>query len=173
MFFVPRCNSFLTLTQPKTYPMDRYLEFILNHYIFSLALAVVTYLLIQELFDTAFKKFGAVSPLLAVAKMNDSDTLVIDVREPSEFIHNHIENSINMPLGKLSEDLSKIADHKTKPVLIACKTGTRSASAGKLLTKAGFEQVFVITGGMQAWESDYKLPIKVTSKQKTKPTPSA
>jgi 3-mercaptopyruvate sulfurtransferase SseA len=41
------------------------------------------------------------------------------------------------------------------------------------LTKAGFEQVFVITGGMQAWESDYKLPIKVTSKQKTKPTPSA
>ncbi|UOA07429.1 rhodanese-like domain-containing protein [Methylobacter sp. S3L5C] len=153
--------------------MDRYLDFILNHYILSLALAVVTYLLIQELFDTAFKKFDAVSPLLAVAKMNDSETLVIDVREPSEFIHNHIEQSINMPLGKLSEDLAKIAEHKTKPVLISCKTGTRSASAAKLLTKAGFEQVFVITGGMDAWENDYKLPIKITSKQKTKINPSA
>ena len=105
--------------------------------------------------------------------MNDSDTLVIDVREPPEFIHNHIEHSINMPLGKLPEDLAKIADHKTKPVLISCKTGTRSASAAKLLTKAGFEQVFVITGGMDAWENDYKLPIKITSKQKIKPTPSA
>jgi len=75
--------------------MDRYLEFILNHYILSLALAVVTYLLIQEFFDTAFKKFGSISPLLAVAKMNDSDTLVIDVREPHEFIHSHIEQAIN------------------------------------------------------------------------------
>jgi rhodanese-related sulfurtransferase len=152
--------------------MDRYLEFILNHYILSLALAVVTYLLIQELFDTAFKKFGSVSPLLAVAKMNDTDTLVIDVREPHEFIHSHIEQSVNMPLGKLPEDFSKIAEHKTKPVLIACQTGTRSASAGKVLTKAGFEQVFVITGGMQAWENDYKLPVKITSKQKTKANPT-
>jgi rhodanese-related sulfurtransferase len=155
--------------------MDRYLEFILNHYILSLALAVVTYLLIQELFDTAFKKFGSVSPLLAVAKMNDSDTLVIDVREPPEFVLSHIEQSINMPLGKLKlpEELAKIADHKNKPVLISCQTGTRSAEAGKILTKAGFEQVFVITGGMQAWENDYKLPVKITSKNKIKANPSA
>lgn len=153
--------------------MDRFLEFILNHYILSLALAVVTYLLIQELFDTAFKKFESISPLLAVAKMNDSDTLVIDVREPSEFIHSHIEQSINMSLGKLPEELAKLADHKNKPVLISCQTGTRSASAAKILTKAGFEKVFVITGGMQAWENDYKLPVKITSKNKIKAAPSA
>lgn len=153
--------------------MDRYLEFILNHYIFSLALAVVTYLLIQELFDAALKKHDSISPMLAVAKMNDSDTLVIDVRDPHEFILGHIEQSVNMPLGKLPEELAKIADHKNKPVLISCQTGTRSASAGKILTKAGFEQVFVITGGMQAWENDYKLPIKITSKNKAKANPSA
>jgi rhodanese-related sulfurtransferase len=144
--------------------MDRYLEFILNHYILSLALAVVTYLLIQELFDTAFKKFGAVSPLLAVAKMNDTDTVVFDVREPEEFLKGHIESSLNTPLGNLPAHLSKLEAYKNKPVLIACQNGTRSASAGKLLTKAGFEQVFIITGGMQAWESDYKLPIKSASK---------
>lgn len=146
--------------------MDRYLEFILNHYVLSLALAVVTYLLIQELFDTAFKKFRAVSPLLAVAKMNDSNTIVIDVREPDEFLKGHIENAINTPLGSLSDHLPKLEAHKNKPVLIACQTGTRSASAGKILTKAGFEQVFVITGGMQAWENEYKLPIKSAGKNK-------
>ncbi len=148
--------------------MDRYLEFILNHYILSLALAVVTYLLIQELFDTAFKKFGNVSPLLAVAKMNDTDTLVIDVRDEPDFIQGHIEQAINMPLGKLPERLASLEEHKNKPILIACQTGTRSASAGKVLTKAGFEQVFVITGGMQAWQNDYKLPVKITSKNKIK-----
>jgi rhodanese-related sulfurtransferase len=146
--------------------MDRYLEFILNHYILSLALAVVTFLLIQELIETAFKKFSAISPLLAVAKMNDSDTVVIDVREPEEFLKSHIENAINTPLGNLQSHLSNLEANKNKPILIACQTGTRSASAGKLLTKAGFEQVFVITGGMQAWENDYKLPIKSASKLK-------
>jgi len=151
--------------------MERYLEFILNHYILSLSLAVVTYLLIQELFDTAFKKYGSLSPLLAVAKMNDTDTIVIDVREPPEFILSHISDAINIPLGKLPEELSKISGNKNKPVLLSCQTGTRAASAGKILTKAGFEQVFVITGGMEAWENDYKLPVKITSKQKTKATP--
>jgi len=146
--------------------MDRYLEFILNHYILSLALAVVTYLLIQELFDTAVKKFSAVSPLLAVAKMNESDTIVIDVREPEEFLKSHIENAISTPLGNLPAHLSKLEAHKNKPILIACQNGTRSASAAKILTKAGFEQVFVITGGMQAWEDDYKLPIKSAGKVK-------
>lgn len=147
--------------------MERYLEFILNHYILSLALAVVTFLLIQELIDGAFKKFSAISPLLAVAKMNDSDTLVIDVREPEEFLKGHIENALNTPLGNLPTHLAKLETHKNKAVLIACQSGTRSASAAKLLTKAGFEQVFVITGGMQAWETDYKLPIKSTGKHKS------
>ncbi|MFA6052341.1 MAG: rhodanese-like domain-containing protein [Methylobacter sp.] len=142
--------------------MDRYLEFILNHYILSLAFAVVTFLLIQELIDTAFKKFGSVSPLLAVAKMNDSTTTVIDVREPPEFVQSHIENAINTPLSKLPEHLSKLEAHKKDTILIACQNGTRSASAGKILTKAGFEQVFVITGGMQSWENDYKLPVKIS-----------
>ena len=75
--------------------MERYLDFILNHYILSLALAVVTYLLIQELFDAAFKKFTGISPLLAVAKMNDSDTLVIDVRDATDFAPSHIEQAIS------------------------------------------------------------------------------
>lgn len=151
--------------------MDRYLEFILNHYILSLALAVVTYLLLQELFDTAFKKFDSVSPLLAVAKMNDDSTIIIDVRDPPEYVQSHIENAVNIPLGKLPEHAPKLEEHKKTPVLIACQNGTRSASAAKILTKAGFEQVFVINGGMQAWENDYKLPVKITHKTKTKTNP--
>jgi rhodanese-related sulfurtransferase len=146
--------------------MDRYLEFILNHYWLSIALAVVTFLLIQEFFDTTFKKFDSISPLLAVTKMNDTSTVVIDVREPHEFLHNHIEQAINTPLSKLTDHIGQLETHKNDTILVACQTGTRAAAAAKTLTKAGFEQVFVITGGMQAWENDYKLPIKVSSKNK-------
>ena len=146
--------------------MDRYIEFILNHYILVLALAVVTYLLIQEAFDGVFNKSKAVSPLLAVAKMNNSETIIIDVREAPEFVISHIEQATNIPLSKLPETLPTLTEQKTKPILVICQNGTRSASAAKLLTKAGFEQIFVVTGGMAAWESDYKLPVKMASKHK-------
>jgi rhodanese-related sulfurtransferase len=146
--------------------MDRYIEFILNHYILVLAMAVVTYLLIQEALDGVLNKSKAISPLLAVAKMNDSETLIIDVREAPEFVVSHIEQATNMPLSKLPEVLPTLTEQKTKPLLVICQNGTRSASAAKLLTKAGFEQVFVVTGGMAAWENDYKLPVKMASKHK-------
>lgn len=147
--------------------MDRYIEFILNHYILSLALAVVTYLLIQEIFDSILNKSHAISPLLAVAKMNNDDTLLIDVREAPEFVVSHIEHATNIPLGKLTEMLPSIlADHKNKPVLIICQNGTRSAAGARQLTKAGFSQLFVVTGGMTAWEDDYKLPVKTAGKHK-------
>ncbi len=146
--------------------MERFFEFILNHYVYSLALAVVTYLLIQEFFDAALKKFSSISPMMAVAKMNDSETLIIDVREAPDYAQSHIENAINTPLSKLSDSLGKIANHKNKPVLITCQNGTRSISAAKILTKEGFEKVFIINGGMQAWEEDYKLPVKLSAKSK-------
>ncbi|MGR8980151.1 MAG: rhodanese-like domain-containing protein [Gammaproteobacteria bacterium] len=148
--------------------MERFIEFILNHYVYSLALAVVTYLLIQEFIDAAFKKFGKITPLNAVTKMNESDAIIIDVREAADFSESHIEQAINAPLSKLGDYLAKLSDHKNKPVLVACQNGTRSLSAAKLLTKEGFEQVFVINGGMQAWEEDYKLPVKLNKKNKNK-----
>jgi rhodanese-related sulfurtransferase len=131
----------------------------------SLALVVVTFLLIQDLFENLFNKFKSLSPLLAVAKMNDSDAVIIDVREPHEFIKGHIENAANIPLGKLADQLGQFAQQKTSPLLVACQTGARSVPACKTLSKAGFTDVYYIIGGMQAWE-DAKLPIRITSKNK-------
>mgnify|MGYP003778867111 CR=1 FL=1 len=146
--------------------MDRFIEFVLNHYLLSLALAVVTFLLIQDLVESVFNKFKSLSPQLAVAKMNSSAVSIIDVREPHEFIKGHIENATNIPLGKLADQLGQWADRKDSPIIVVCQTGTRSVPACKTLTKAGFTEVYNITGGMQAWE-DSKLPVKITSKNKS------
>jgi rhodanese-related sulfurtransferase len=150
----------------ETFTPDRFIEFILNHYMLALALVTVTYLLIQELLDSALKKFGFVSPLLAVTKMNDGNTVVIDVREHDEFNKGCIENSVNMPLSKIKDHSSNFYDYQNNQLLIVCQDGTRSSTAGKIITKAGLKDVFVITGGMQAWQEDYKLPIKVNRKNK-------
>ena len=130
-----------------------------------LALAAVTFLLIQDLLASSFNKFTGISPMIAVTKMNSDETKIIDVREPHEYIKGHIESSINIPLGKFDEQLDTLKQYKNNTIIVACQSGTRSVPACKTLTKSGFEKVFNITGGMQSWE-DNKLPIKSTSKNK-------
>ncbi|MGD0959675.1 MAG: rhodanese-like domain-containing protein [Methylomonas sp.] len=145
--------------------MDQYIEFITNHYLLFFALACVIFLLIQDLITNAFNKFESITPVIAVAKMNSDDTVVIDIREPAEFIKSHIENAINIPLGKLEDKLTSLEKFKNQTLIVVCQTGARSASGCKTLNKAGFEKVFNMQGGMQSWE-DNKLPIKNSSKNK-------
>lgn len=140
--------------------MDQYIEFAINHYLLSFSLVCVIFLLIQDLISNSFNKFENVSPLIAVTKMDNEDTVVIDVREPHEFTKSHIENAINIPLGKLEEKLSSLEKYKLRPVIVTCQTGARAVPACKTLAKTGFEQLFCMQGGMQSWE-DNKLPIKI------------
>ncbi len=145
--------------------MDQYLEFISNHSMLVLALAVVTFLLIKEFAESAFSKFTNLSPLNTVAKMNSDELVIVDVREPHEFILGHIDGAINTPLGKFKEHLKALEKHRQKDILVVCQSGTRSVPAAKILINAGFEKVFNLDGGMQSWE-DHKFPIKITSKHK-------
>lgn len=145
--------------------MDQYIEFVTNHYLLAFSLVCVIFLLIQDLLSNSFNKYENISPLIAVTKMNGEDTVIVDVRDTHEFIKSHIEDAINIPLGKIEEQLSQLEKHKKHPLIVTCQTGARSVSACKTLTKAGFEQVFNMLGGMQSWE-DNKLPIKISSKNK-------
>lgn len=143
--------------------MDQYIEFATNHYLLAFCLICVIFLLIQDLLANSFTRYQNVSPLIAVTKMNDDNILVLDVREPNEYGKTHIENALNVPLGKLDEKLSTLEKYKAKPIIVTCQSGARSAAACKTLTKAGFAQVFNMQGGMQSWE-DNNLPIKAGNK---------
>lgn len=143
--------------------MDQYIEFITNHYLLAFALVCVIFLLIQDLISNSFNSFEAISPLIAVTKMNDDKTVIIDVREANEFVKSHIENAINIPLDGIEGKLPSLEKYKTSPLVVVCQTGARSVPACKTLAKAGFDQLFTMTGGMQSWEEN-KLPIKKSSK---------
>lgn len=134
--------------------MDRYIEFVTNHWLLCIALGVVTFLLIQEFIETAFRKFETLSPLLVVSKMNNDNTVVIDVREANEFNKGHINSAINTPLASFDKHIDQLKQHKHNPLIVVCQTGTRSTPACKKLIAAGFDQVFSMTGGMQSWEEN-------------------
>ncbi|MDD2769253.1 MAG: rhodanese-like domain-containing protein [Methylococcus sp.] len=143
--------------------MTRLLEFLGNHWMMTSALLVVTVLLIQDLLESLFRKHKVITPTGAVQLMNTDEALIIDVREAAEFAEGHVEGAYHIPLAKLGERVTEIAQHKNAPVIVTCQQGTRSPAACKTLTKAGFSQVYEMRGGMLAW-SDSNYPI--TKKRK-------
>ena len=95
----------------------------------------------------------------AVMKINREDAVVIDVREDAEVSNGRIPNAKHIPLGQLASRLSELEKHKGKPIIVACRSGHRSAGACGILTKNGFENVFNLSGGMIAWEQA-NLPVE-------------
>lgn len=97
--------------------------------------------------------------LSAVQKMNHDNALVIDVREPAEVANGRIPQSKHIPLGELARRLSELEKYKTKPVIVACRSGHRSSGACGILAKHGFTDVYNLSGGMIAWEQA-NLPVE-------------
>lgn len=65
-----------------------------------------------------------------------SGALLLDVRTPGEFSRGHIDGALNVPLSLLGENMSQL--DKSKPVVVYCQSGNRSAKAVSSLKAAGF-----------------------------------
>jgi rhodanese-related sulfurtransferase len=137
--------------------MDRLAEFIVNHWILVTAFVVLAWLVFSDVINRRLSGLKQLGPAQAVAMVNQYKGKFIDVREQAEFEKEHIADSVNLPLSSLAEGAETLKD-KSKPVVIVCASGQRARNAGKQLNKLGFEQVFVLSGGLHAWK-EAKLPL--------------
>lgn len=78
---------------------------------------------------------------------------IVDVREPSEFATGHVPQAINIRLGSLEAQITKIA--KDRDVILVCLTGVRAFSAWQILVSKGYDpqHLKVLVGGMEQWKS--------------------
>jgi len=79
---------------------------------------------------------------------------LIDVRTPGEYENGHIKNAllINYMSSDFKDKAFKGLD-KTKPVLVYCASGGRSAKSAKMYKEAGFTKVYNLLGGITAWKA--------------------
>jgi len=83
---------------------------------------------------------------------------IIDVREPHERDGGYIDGSENVPLGQLVQRARFWDKHDT--LILVCRSGNRSALAARQLTAEGFDNVFNLAGGMQAYVAA-GLPVRI------------
>ena len=76
---------------------------------------------------------------------------LVDVRTPSEFASGSVKGAVNIPLDKISGQLSKFKGKKN--IVVFCRSGNRSSQAKSILEKNGFDNV--INGG--TWNNVQKV----------------
>ena len=77
---------------------------------------------------------------------------VLDVREAQELVEAPFDAPVqHIPLGELRERVDELPEGKTIAVL--CRRGIRAYTAARVLDEAGYDNVFVITGGIEYWRA--------------------
>ena len=79
------------------------------------------------------------TPANVVAEKLRAGATVIDVRSEAEFRGGAYRGAMNVPLPALPARLDRIP--KDRPVVVYCASGSRSATAARMLRKAGFADV--------------------------------
>jgi len=90
------------------------------------------------------------------ALTNSADApLVLDVRNPDEFAGplGHLAGARNEPLGELPARLEALAAGRRQTLVVVCRSDKRSAKAAELLRTAGYADIRVLHGGMEAWRA--------------------
>ena len=75
-------------------------------------------------------------------------TILIDVRNNSEYIASHLENAINIPSRELNEHLNELEIYKDKTIILYCQSGHRSKTVALQLEALGYKNLYVIEGGI-------------------------
>jgi len=81
---------------------------------------------------------------------NEEDIQLVDVRTVEEYADFHLKSSF-IPMNILHENIHLIS--RDKPVIFYCETGSRSASAIKILQeKYHFDNLYNLQGGLREWK---------------------
>ena len=83
---------------------------------------------------------------------------IVDIRDPQSFADAHIEDSLHLTDATLGHFMQQ-TDFDT-PVVVVCYHGRSSQGAAQYLVEQGFEEVYSMDGGFEAWRREYEFVTK-------------
>jgi rhodanese-related sulfurtransferase len=81
------------------------------------------------------------------AVLSDGEAVIVDVREPDEYVLGHVPGAVLVPLGTVQD---RVEAFSGSPTYVICRSGARSQRACEFLLTQGREVVNV-AGGTMAW----------------------
>ena len=84
-------------------------------------------------------------------KVAEAGVVTLDVRTPGEFNEGHIEGAllVDFQSGNFENEIASL--DKSKTYAVYCRSGNRSGQAVKVMSEAGFTNIYNLNGGVIDW----------------------
>jgi sulfur-carrier protein adenylyltransferase/sulfurtransferase len=117
----------------------------------------------RDLLQQVKGEIDEVDSTQALDSLRDSERgcVIVDVREREEWDEGHLPGAVHVPRGHLESRIERAAPDKSRPVLVYCASGNRSAFAAKTLEELGYDHVVSLAGGFTDWKRNgnpFKIP---------------
>ncbi|UOO92563.1 rhodanese-like domain-containing protein [Vitreoscilla stercoraria] len=77
--------------------------------------------------------------------------VLLDVREDNEVAYAHIQGHTHIPMNLVTLRHNELPDDL--PIVVYCHHGMRSMQVAMFLEHAGFEDLYNLNGGIEAWST--------------------
>jgi len=97
------------------------------------------------------------SPERVQSALDAGEIVLIDVRTPQEYLMEHIDGALLMPMAFF--DPKSLPTQDGKRIVLHCGSGLRSGKVGERAFEAGVVPLAHLEGGMAAWKAaglDYR-----------------
>lgn len=139
--------------------MDQLIEFASNHIILAGIWIALFGMLIFSYVSVFFSSIKELSTHELTQLVNKSEAVVLDTRPAKDFKAGHILGARQLKEDEIrTKDFSKLENSKDKPIIVVCALGHSARGIANAMTKAGFNQVSILKGGMSAWQGA-SLPV--------------
>ncbi|WP_133650012.1 rhodanese-like domain-containing protein [Paraburkholderia flava] len=95
---------------------------------------------------------GGLSSAEATQLINRRNAVVVDLRSAEDFAKGHLPSARHLEFAELQAKVGQLVKNKSNPVLLVCQTGQQSNKAVRVVQDAGYAEVYVLQGGVNAWQ---------------------
>ncbi len=81
--------------------------------------------------------------------ISDQEVILADIRDAASYEQGHIDGAIHINNETISDFIQNTA--KDTPVLAYCYHGNMSQQAAEYFSQQGFQTVYSLDGGFEAW----------------------
>lgn len=138
--------------------LERLPEFIGAHPILSMAFVGLTAAIVINEISRLRRGYSALSPAQLTLLMNRENALVVDISPLNDYEKGHILGAKHVAMSQFDPENKLLTKVRELPVVVVCRSGMTAGNAAARLVKAGFKNVHVLEGGVQAWQSA-ELPL--------------
>jgi len=126
----------------------------------------------RELLAQVKEEIDEISSTAARDLLTSSEPpLFVDVREPDEWQEGHIPGAVYATRGRLEQQIEGLVPDKSRPLVVYCSGGSRSAFAAKSLAELGYEDIVNLAGGFTDWKRngfEVTMPRVLSSEQRAR-----